>query len=158
MILGTAAYVAPEQARGRALDKRADVWLLDLLRGGTIRLTFDAASDIHPIWSPDGMRTAFASNRTGSYDLYVKPSNGPGAEERLVISPNPKSPQDWSRDARWLVYYEVNPATGRDLWALDMTSPDHTPRVVANTPASEALAQLSPDGARNSTSWHPTQR
>ena len=64
------------------------------------------------------MRIAFVSNRPGVFDLYVKPSNGSGAEARLVNSPNTKASQDWSRDGRWLVYHEVNPTTGRDLWAL----------------------------------------
>ena len=36
------------------------------------------------------MRIAFTSNRTGAYDLYLKPSNGSGTEERLVDSPNAK--------------------------------------------------------------------
>ena len=116
------------------------------MRGGSTRLTFDASSDTTPLWSPDGTRIAFTSNRTGAYDLYVKPSNGSGAEERIVDSPNTKQAQDWSRDGRWLVYYEVKPAAGRDLWVVDMARADRTPRVVANTPAEETLAQFSPDG------------
>ena len=147
-------------AMTRTVQGNADIWLLDLVRGGMTRLTFDAATDANPVWSPDGMRIAFSSNRTGVFDLYVKPSNGSGVEERLVDSPNTKQPQDWSADGRWLLYYENTPTTGRDLWALDMTSPDrpstrsgrpepvegHTSRVVANTPAEEGQVAFSPDG------------
>ena len=133
-------------AMSRAVQGNQDIWLLNLLRGGRTRLTVDAAFDTNPIWSPDGMRLAFASNRTGVFDLYVKPSNGSGVEERLVNSPNTKQPQDWSRDGQWLVYYELSPTTGHDLWGLDMTAPDQAPRVVAATAAEEVLAQFSPDG------------
>ncbi|MEQ1760969.1 MAG: protein kinase [Vicinamibacterales bacterium] len=133
-------------AMTRTVQGNADVWLLDLVRGGMARLTFDAARDVDPVWSPDGTRVAFSSNRTGTFDLYMKPSNGSGTEERLVNSPNTKQPQDWSPDGRWLVYYEVHPTSGRDLWVLDMAATDHAARVVANTSSEEVLAAFSPDG------------
>ncbi len=112
------------------------------------RLTFEAADEMNPVWSPDERQIAFASNGTGVIDLYLTPSNGSGGVEHLMKSPGNKATQDWSRDGRWLLYYEVHPTTGRDLWTLDMTSPQRTPRVVLNTPADEVLAQFSPDGRR----------
>ena len=123
-----------------------DIWILDLLRAGLTRLTFDAAGEYSPVWSPDGLRIAFNSNRTGVYNLYVKASNGSGAEVRLGPPANNKAPTDWSADGRWLLYWEVHPTTGRDVWALDMSRPDDAPRVIANTPAEEWLPTLSPDG------------
>ncbi len=63
----------------RTVQGNMDIWLLDGTR--TSRFTFDAAFDRYPIWSPDGSRIAFDSNRKGHRDLYQKPSSGAGAEE-----------------------------------------------------------------------------
>jgi len=41
-----------------------DVWLLDLQRAVLSRFTNHVADDMFPVWSPDGSRIVFASNRT----------------------------------------------------------------------------------------------
>src|SRR5262249_15121549 len=130
----------------RTVQDNQDVWLMDLVRGGLTRFTFDAAVDNTPLWSPDGAWIAFSSNRRGVFDLYLKPSSGAGADELLLETPNNKQPQDWSRDGRFLLYFENDPKTLRDLWALEMTGKDHKPRLVVNTPFEERIAQFSPDG------------
>ena len=50
-----------------------DIWILDLQRGTETRFTSNPAYEWMPVWSPDASRIAFASNRNGTMDLYVKP-------------------------------------------------------------------------------------
>jgi Tol biopolymer transport system component len=98
------------------------------------------------VFAQHGTRIAFSSSRTGPSDLFLKPSTGLGTEEALLKTPNAKVVQDWSKDGRFLLYYEVDPETRRDLWVLDMTANDRRTRVVVNTPFEESMAQFSPDG------------
>ena len=70
---------------------RHGVWILDLARGTSSRLLLDPTGAHRPIWSPDGTRIGFGSNRLGGHDLYEIASDGSGGE-RLVLS---------SRRAAW---------------------------------------------------------
>src|SRR5262249_51140289 len=83
-----------------------NLWLYDVAGGGASRFTFGAAYDSQPLWSPDGSRIVWASIREGSYDLYQKAASGAGQDELLLKSGNWKFPNDWSRDGRFLIYYE----------------------------------------------------
>src|SRR4029077_6359387 len=45
-------------------EANSDLWLIDREHGGTeTRLTFDASINYYPVWSPDGSKIAFGSNR-----------------------------------------------------------------------------------------------
>ena len=90
--------------------------------GVRTRLTFDAASDRNPVWSPDGASIVFASNRKGRFDLYRKTVDSVGAEELLYANDLDKTPTSWSADGKWLLYYTFDPNSNtRDLWALPVT-------------------------------------
>jgi Tol biopolymer transport system component len=54
-------------------------------------------------------------------------------------------PLDWSSDGKYLLYWEINPKTGYDIWALPMTG-ERKPIIVANTPFNETGGRFSPDG------------
>jgi Tol biopolymer transport system component/predicted Ser/Thr protein kinase len=129
----------------RTVQSNMDIWVIDVLRGGATRFTFDPATDTSPVWSPDGTRIAFASSRKGVSDLFLKPSSSAGAEDLVLASPFPKLPIDWSLDGRFLLYQTSDPKTGWDLAALPMTG-DRKPIVVVSTPFEERGGQFSPDG------------
>jgi Tol biopolymer transport system component/predicted Ser/Thr protein kinase len=81
-----------------------DVWLLDPTRGVTTRLTFDAAADAGPVWSPDGRRIAFSSMRESYGNVYAADIANPAAPERLTKHKDGTDfPSDWAPDGDTVV-------------------------------------------------------
>jgi len=62
-----------------------DVWIFDIVRGTKTRLTFDPANDSMPMWTPDGGKIVYVSNRKGKNDLYMKSADGSGSEEPVLV-------------------------------------------------------------------------
>jgi Tol biopolymer transport system component len=129
----------------RTVQGNTDIWLIETARGVLNRFTFDAARDYSQIWSPDGNRIVFASTRKVNDNIYQKASSGAGSDELLLESPLPKFPMDWSPDGRFLLYRQLDPKTGADLWVFPLFG-EHKAFPFANTNFNEDSGQFSPDG------------
>jgi len=120
----------------------SDLWLLDLLRTTMSRFTFTAASEFLPVWSPDGNRVMFASDRSGAPDLYRKPASGTGDDELVLRETNFRMPTSWSSDGRFVLFHEAGPQG----YNLQVLAADGTTRPFLVTPFNEVQGRLSPDG------------
>ena len=71
-----------------------DIWLIDLVRGGEQQFTFGPAVNVNAaaVWSPDGGRIAFRTNRKGLIELYQKSAGAGGNDQPLL-------PEDVARAA-----------------------------------------------------------
>jgi hypothetical protein len=123
-----------------------EVWLLDLSRSTSTRFTFGSAIDADPVWSPDGNRIVFSSNRDGgTFTLYQKLVSGVKEEEVLLKTSVNKFPTSWSRDGRFLLYDSLDPTMKMDIWVLPLESDKH-PVPFLRTEFWESDAHFSPDG------------
>jgi Tol biopolymer transport system component len=131
----------------RASGAGSDLWVRDLSRGTETRFTSNASMNLAPVWSPQGDRIVFASNRKGVFNLYQKAASGSGQDELLLPSSLGGAAYQWSRDGRFIVYTEVDPKTKYDLWVLptEGAAADRKPVPFLKTEFNELFGQLSPD-------------
>jgi serine/threonine-protein kinase len=121
-----------------------DVWVYGLEDGILSRLTF-TGENRYPAWTSDGRRVAFSSYREGAAALFWAPADGSGAAERLLTAQHDQYPGSWTLDGRSLIYHEMNPTSGRDIWVLPLDE-DRTPWPYLQESHEELSPRLSPDG------------
>jgi serine/threonine protein kinase/Tol biopolymer transport system component len=121
------------------------LWIYDFSRATLAPLVTPDGSTQAAVWTPDGKRIVYRGTRKGFRNLFWKPVDGLGNEERLTTSENFQTPGSWSPDGRWLAFWEVDPVTRSDIWVIDMSG-DRKPVPFINTSASEANPHFSPDG------------
>jgi len=119
-----------------------DVWITDLVKGTSTRLTFDPASDNQPVWSPDGKSIVWQSAGVKESAFLRKAADGSGIDERLDTYEGFRALTDWSQSGH-LIF-----AQRGDIWALPM-QPDATGKrtsiPVVTSPAVQYDARVSPD-------------
>jgi dipeptidyl aminopeptidase/acylaminoacyl peptidase len=92
-------------------EKRSHVAVVDAQTGEAKQITNgDDWNDLDPHWSPDGMKIAFVSNRTGkefdfdhNSDVWTIPAAG-GALVRISDHAGPDRGPRWSPDGKWIAF------------------------------------------------------
>jgi Tol biopolymer transport system component len=126
-----------------------DVWVRDFDRGVSTRLTFSPAQETGPVWSADGTRIFYGTDRQGgNYMIYSLSVTSPGPEDTLKIgNSGNEGPQGVSADGKWLASISsVGPSM--DDWNILIrdTGGKEPPRPFCTSPAIESGADFSADG------------
>ena len=140
-----AARLSPDGTRiaVEVRDENVDVWVHDLGRGTQTRLTFDEGLDRFPVWTPDGERIAFSSDREGgTRDIFWKLAVGTGQPERVVSYPDQALDSwSWTPDGQSLLINE----NGRDISMVTLGG-DQARQPVLEEDFPEGTPEISPDG------------
>lgn len=124
-----------------------DIWIWEFERKNLTRLTTDEGYDFQPIWTPDGKRIVFTSNRNGTGSIYQVAANATGDVELLCSVPGRSLfPYSWSSDGKTLVMGEAG--DGQKSWDISILSMEgkHERTLLLHERFFEVQPQVSPDG------------
>ena len=130
---------------------QVQVWLYDIPAGSLSPFTFTGGNR-HAVWTPDGTRIAFQSDREGPQQVFWKRLDGSGVEERLTQNTASQAgtvydiPYSFTPDGRVLTTARVGPTTGADIFAVPVEGGAAQPQRVLHSTAADGAPQLSRDG------------
>ncbi|MEQ8434723.1 MAG: S41 family peptidase [Oceanicaulis sp.] len=130
-----------------------DVWRVPAQGGTATPVTVDDSWDGHAVWSRDGSKIAFASDRFGDLDVFVMNADGSGLT-RLTHHSADDRPSDFSPDGARVLFSSARGdsaassyfPTGALPELYEVSLEGGAPRMVSTVPAEQA--RYSPGGGR----------
>jgi Tol biopolymer transport system component len=126
--------------------KEAIIYAYDLSGASAMRRLTFGGNNRFPIWTADGTRVAFQSDREGDLAIFWQAADGTGTAERLTSPGRGEShaPESWSPVAN-LLLFSVTKGSDVSLWTFSLQDRKATPfgEVHSSIPPG---AVFSPDG------------
>jgi serine/threonine-protein kinase len=118
-----------------------NIWIWDLQRRSMTKLTEGPTEDLLPVWTPDGGRVFFSSDRAGNFDVYSQAAEGATAARVEFAGPGAQMTMAFTPDGGRLLLVE-------DFKDVDMFNPARPARLepLLHSKFTELLATVSPDG------------
>jgi Tol biopolymer transport system component len=142
--------ISPDGARAAVdiEDRRtgtSDVWVFEVARAVSTRLHSDATDENNPVWSPDGTKIIYRSDRKGPPDIYEIAVGVPGSERPLLEQVGVQQPEDLSKDGRYLAYLNQEQSGLWNIWLLPLQGGAHGAPWQSSR-FNETSPRFSPDG------------
>ena len=101
------ASVSPTGKRA-LFEARGDFFSAPAEFGAVMNVTRSSGvAERYPRWSPDGKTVAFWSDRSGEYELTIRPADGTGAEKKLTaLGAGFRYAPHWSPDSRKIAFID----------------------------------------------------
>jgi len=111
------------------------------------KLTDNSWEDEYPVWSPDGYKIAFTSNREGNYDIFLMNADGSGVTNLTSSSANETHPA-WFPDGKGIAYMRETKkfiGTTSTIYRVDLDTKE-SKRIIPRYNKKHGIPHISPSG------------
>ena len=107
-------------------NARSSIWIYDLSGTRAFRQLLGAGSNMRPLWTPDGERLTYASDRDGTWGIYWQRADGGGVAERITTAEKGVEhyPDSWSADGKTLAFTRIegtlDAIASQTMWTVSL--------------------------------------